>query len=66
MKSTETYLVMPARKGQGTKDYDVIKEAGTKDEIDVDTEALVAVGLLVNNETATIPDFAQSSMTSRS
>jgi K(+)-stimulated pyrophosphate-energized sodium pump len=57
--SAETYLVMPARKGQGTKDYDAIQEAGAKEEIEIDADALVAVGLLVNNETATIPDFVQ-------
>ena len=57
--SAETYLVMPARKGQGNDDYAAIGKADAKDEVEVDTEALVAMGLLVNNETATIPDFVQ-------
>ncbi|HAB12493.1 MAG TPA: sodium-translocating pyrophosphatase, partial [Planctomycetaceae bacterium] len=57
--SAKTYLVMPARKGQGNDDYAAIGKADAKDEVEVDTEALVAMGLLVNNKTATIPDFVQ-------
>ena len=59
--SAKTYLVMPAGAAQQSKDFVAkVKAVDAGGEVvDADVEALITAGLLVNNQTATIPDFVR-------
>jgi len=59
--TAETYLVMPAGAAQESKDFvAMVKAVDAGGEVaDTDVAALITAGLLVNNETATIPDFVR-------